>query len=281
MEKYLNGPIKEVITNFPKVGTILEQFNIGCVPCSVGSCLLKDVVHIHNLPIEQKTELMYLIEKSIYPDRKIRQPKIKAVSEKIENKEIKYSPPIKRLVDEHILIKKLLVLIPYMLKNLDIKTKSGEQLIINSVDFIRSYADKFHHAKEEDILFKYAVGNLDIINTMLEDHKTGRGYVKAIVEALTKKDKNAIIENLTKYKELLTQHIKKEDEILYPWIDRGLSVTQVGEVFSKFNEAEKKIGKEVSEKCKKFVEYLENGNTKSIVKGSRLLRRVTTKKGVR
>ena len=28
MEKYLNTPIKEVITRFTEVGTILEQFNI-------------------------------------------------------------------------------------------------------------------------------------------------------------------------------------------------------------------------------------------------------------
>jgi hypothetical protein len=36
MESYLNTSIKEVITEFPKVGQILEEYNIGCVPCSVG-----------------------------------------------------------------------------------------------------------------------------------------------------------------------------------------------------------------------------------------------------
>ena len=222
---------------------------------------------------------MYLIEKNIYPDRKIKKPKIKPCAKKIDNKEIKYSPPIKRLVDEHILIKKLLALIPYIMEILDVKTKSGRELIVNIVDFIRSYADKFHHAKEEDILFKYVDNNLDIINTMLEDHKAGRFHVKSIVDALTKGDKNAIIKHLMEYKKLLTQHIKKEDEILYPWIDRGLLITQVGEIFSKFNEAEKNIGEKAAKKYKKFIEDLENYTNKCVVKGRRLLRRTTTKGG--
>lgn len=42
MEKHLNSSIKEVITAFPEVGKIPEEYNVGCVPCSVGSCLLMD-----------------------------------------------------------------------------------------------------------------------------------------------------------------------------------------------------------------------------------------------
>lgn len=41
--------IKEVIEEYPPVGEILDRFNIGCIKCSVGSCLLKDVVAVHFL----------------------------------------------------------------------------------------------------------------------------------------------------------------------------------------------------------------------------------------
>ena len=58
MEKYLNAPIKEIITKFPRVGEILEEYNIGCVPCNVGSCLLKDIVEIHNLSEENEKALL-------------------------------------------------------------------------------------------------------------------------------------------------------------------------------------------------------------------------------
>ncbi|MBI5747564.1 MAG: hemerythrin domain-containing protein [Nitrospinae bacterium] len=271
MEKYLNKGIKDLISEFPEVRDILNEYNIGCVPCSVGSCLLKDIVQIHNLSPEDEEELMARITRAIYPvrnlakrdsnidisngvypDRKIKMPKIKKKAA-TESKEVKYSPPIQKLVDEHALIKKWLVLIPEVIEKLDIETEDGRKLVCDGVYFIRSYADKFHHAKEEDILFKYFDGTLDIIKAMHEDHETGRAHVRAIIEALERKDKKAIIEHLNGYKELLTGHIKKEDESLYPWMDRGLSIQQVGELFAKFNEAEEKIGKEVVERCRKFV----------------------------
>lgn len=256
MEKYLNTPIKEVITSFPKIGTILEEYHIGCVPCNVGSCLLKDVVAIHNLPGEQEAELMYRIEKEIYPQRDIKKLVVKGTSKKAV-KEIRYSPPIKRLVDEHILIKKWLGLIPEVIANLDLESESDRQLVLDGLDFIRFYADKFHHAKEEDILFDYTDKNLDIIKVILQDHETARAHVKAVLAAIKTKEKQSVIEHLNGYKDLLTEHIKKEDEILYPWIDRGLSTSQVGELFAKFNEAEEKLDKGVVENCKQFVGEVE------------------------
>jgi hemerythrin-like domain-containing protein len=58
------------------------------------------------------------------------------------------------------------------------------------------------------------------------------------------------------YRELLTGHIKKEDEILYPWMDRNLSTRQIGELFTKFSEADNQMGFS-PEKYEKFVEALE------------------------
>ena len=58
MEKYLDMPIKEIIAKFPKVADILNEYKIGCVPCNVGSCLLKDVVEVHNLSAEDEERLM-------------------------------------------------------------------------------------------------------------------------------------------------------------------------------------------------------------------------------
>lgn len=41
--------IQEVIKTYPEIGEILARYEIGCVTCSVGICLLKDVVSIHGL----------------------------------------------------------------------------------------------------------------------------------------------------------------------------------------------------------------------------------------
>src|SRR3989338_9359947 len=110
MEEYLNRNIKDLITQYPKVGKILERYDIGCTSCSLGSCLFKDIIEIHNLVPDVEVELMYEIEKELFPGKEIkkRAPKTKAVQ---AQGEIKYSPPIKKLVDEHVLIKRLIALI--------------------------------------------------------------------------------------------------------------------------------------------------------------------------
>ena len=234
MEEYLNKGIKEIITQFPEVENILNEYDIGCAPCSIGSCLLKDIIEIHNLSPEVEGELMARIAKAIYPDREVEIPRIKR-KPKADPREIRYSPPMEKLVYEHILIKRWAALIPEVINNLDVASEQGRQLIIDGIDFIRSYADKYHHAKEEGILFKYFDENLDIIKAMQQDHENARARVRAMLEAVDRKDKEVIAENLNAYQELLTDHIKKEDEILYPWMDRNLSITQIGELFSKFS----------------------------------------------
>lgn len=262
METHLNTPIKEVIAKFPRVGEILEEYEIGCVSCSVGTCLLKDIIEIHNLSEEEEKEAMTRIAKVIYPDRIIVMPKIERKA-KTRSKEIKYSPPMKKLVDEHVLIKRWIGLIPELLDRLNLDSPADRQVLFNGIDFIRSYADKFHHAKEEDILFKYFDENQDILKTMRDDHTKGRGHVKALGEAVKRRDKKAITEHLCAYGDLLTEHIKKEDEILYPWMDRSLSVSQVGELYSKFNEVDEISGNGVTERCRAFIIELEEKFEKS------------------
>ena len=251
MEEYLNKSIKEIINQFPEVGDILNEYNVGCVPCSVGSCLLKDIVEIHALLPEEEQELMARIAKIIYPDQEVKIPEITRKSE-ARSREISYSPPIKKLVDEHVLIKRWVAMIPEVIDSLDVETEPGRQLIIDGIEFIRSYADKYHHAKEEEILFKYFDENLDIIKTMREDHENARAHVRAVLEALEKRDKESISEHLNAYQELLTEHVKKEDEILYLWMERNLSITQVGELFSKFNGKDEEFGDEP----KRFEEFI-------------------------
>jgi len=265
LQKVLNREIKELINAYPEVGRVLEEYGIGCVPCSVGSCLLKDVVGIHNLDPQKEATLMYRIEKAIYPDRKISEPVVD-MTKKTAPKKITYSPPVKKLVDEHVLIKRLLALIPSIVEFTESSLKVDKDLILGCVDFIRTYADKYHHMKEEDILFKYVDANAEIIQVMFKDHDTGRGYVRQTVEGAEKNNKTQVKENLLAYRELLTQHIKKEDEILYPWIDRQLSTTQVGEMFRKCNEADASVGDELPKKYEKFIVELEEKFLQEVTK---------------
>lgn len=51
-------PINTTIETHPAIGEILDRYEIGCVTCGVGICLVKDVVGIHALgeAIEAKIE---------------------------------------------------------------------------------------------------------------------------------------------------------------------------------------------------------------------------------
>jgi len=53
--------IQDVVKDHPKIGEILDEYEIGCVGCSVGICLVKDVVTIHYLG----EEIEAVIEKQI------------------------------------------------------------------------------------------------------------------------------------------------------------------------------------------------------------------------
>ncbi len=256
LQEYMNKGIKDVISRFPAVADVLEQYNIGCAPCTEGSCLLKDIVDIHNLSPEDERALMAQIAEVIDRGGQVEATAVRRMPQ-AKPKDIEYSPPLRQLVDEHVLIKRWLALIPKFVESLDVESEEGRRLILAAVDFIRSYADKYHHAKEEEILFKYFDENSDILRTMHADHEKARSHVRAVLEALERRDKDAIAEHLTAYGELLAGHILKEDEILYRWMDRNLSMTQVGELFSKFAEVDEKMDKEVIDRCKTFVVRLE------------------------
>ena len=257
MEKYLNTGIKDIIAQFPETGKILEEYEIGCVPCAVGTCHLGDIVQVHNLTPDRERELMARITKIIYPDRDVVMP---AASHSDTGKrargEIKYSPPVKKLVDEHVLIKRLLAMIPDLAASMDLVSDESRGTVRGCVDFIRNYADRYHHAKEEDILFKYFDEREEIIKAMLADHARGREHVRGILEALETRDTGSAAGHLIAYRDLLSDHIRKEDEILYPWMERKMSTSDIGRLFSEFGAVDASFG-DTESKYRDFIEHLE------------------------
>ena len=75
MEALLSKGIKEIIDEHPDVEKVLDEYGIGCGPCSVGICQLKDIVDIHNLPEDQEQELMLKIANIIFPGQDVDIPK--------------------------------------------------------------------------------------------------------------------------------------------------------------------------------------------------------------
>ena len=254
LDDYLNKGIKEIITERPRIEAILDDYDIGCGPCMVGTCLLKDIVEIHALSPSDEQEMMGRIAKAISPDSEIEAPPTQRKA--TPRKALTYSPPMQKLVDEHKLIKRLIAQIPNLVESIDLETEEGRQRVLDGVDFIRNYADSYHHAKEEDLLFKYFDEDAEILKAMHDDHRNARNRVKNIVGGVDNRNRESVIENLVAYQELLTDHIRKEDDILYPWMDRSISTTQVGNLFSSFNGVDERFG-DAPAKYEEFVRKLE------------------------
>jgi hemerythrin-like domain-containing protein len=101
------------------------------------------------------------------------------------------------------------------------------------VDFIRGYADGWHHAKEEVLLFP-ALERAGMprhggpVGVMLREHEIGRVYVRAMADALDAAaggdaaGRARVVENALAYAGLLEAHIAKEDGILFAMADRIL-----------------------------------------------------------
>lgn len=49
--------INKTIAEHPVIGEILQKYDIGCVTCGVGICLVKDVVSIHALGDEIEAQI--------------------------------------------------------------------------------------------------------------------------------------------------------------------------------------------------------------------------------
>jgi hemerythrin-like domain-containing protein len=255
MERFLQSPIKELIERFPELGRILEDYAIGCVPCSVGTCLLRDIVEIHNLCPADEEELMGRIAGIVAPGQAVVIPRM-GRNRTAGPRKVSYSPPMKMLVEEHRRILRFVALIPTFAAELDLDSGEGRGRILDAVDFIRSYADRFHHAKEEELLFACFDEELDILKAMHEDHRRGRACVQGVLDALGRRDAEGVSRNLAEYGEILSEHIRKEDEILYPWMDRNLTTRQVGELYARFREVDETF-LEAGERYEAFVTDLE------------------------
>ena len=95
------------------------------------------------------------------------------------------------LVNEHVLIKRMLALIERFAPLTAAGQFSDWQFYLDGVDFIRNYADRFHHAKEEDVLFEALVANgmprqNSPVAAMLMEHDQGRAYVRALEAGASK-----------------------------------------------------------------------------------------------
>jgi len=147
--------------------------------------------------------------------------------------------PTEQLKAEHDAVKLGLRILSMVCTKLESKERITVEHLDQILEFIKIFTDKYHHGKEEDLLFNVMqsegipreagpIGDTMLYVALME-HYVGRDYIKDLTEALAKYragDRTVssnIIQTARDYLELLTQHIEKEDNILYPMADKYLS----------------------------------------------------------
>ncbi|OPZ82624.1 MAG: Hemerythrin HHE cation binding domain protein [bacterium ADurb.Bin429] len=255
LDARLEQNIKELLDEFPAMGDILNSYGIGCVTCAVGTCAMKDILEYHALPEAQARELMARLAAAM--GLSSAPAEASARPEPAAPRVITYSEPMQCLVDEHTLIKRWLAVIPAFARSVNLDSEADRRRVLSGVAFIRAYADRFHHAKEEDILFTRFDGDHEIIRVMLEDHVTGRRHVQGMQDAVAARDLTALTAHLLGYRDLLTEHIRKEDEILYPWMDRQLTPDEIEELAQAFRKADDRAAPGLAERFARFIESIE------------------------
>ena len=136
------------------------------------------------------------------------------------------------------------------------------------VEFLRIYADRCHHGKEEVYLFtflqKKGVPLTGCpLGALLHEHKIGREWVGKFAEAIEgyAKDRSggrgALQESMKALAALYPNHIWKEDYLLSPMANKLLSGSEQEGLRNTFEDAERELGSELHRKWERFAVELE------------------------
>ncbi len=154
----------------------------------------------------------------------------------------------KQLSEEHQNILKLTRILSERAGELSTGVPLDNVFFMEALKFIKGYADRFHHAKEEDILFKELCSkevennmHCNPVSQMLHEHDLGRGFVTMIEEGLEEDDRSKVADGCKGYAALLQDHIFKEDNILYPMAEEAIPKVIKERIMQKFNEINEKF----------------------------------------
>ncbi|MFV0379817.1 MAG: hemerythrin domain-containing protein [Anaerorhabdus sp.] len=144
-----------------------------------------------------------------------------------------------------------------VVRNACCKIVENEEVCIEDfkdvITFVREYADKHHHGKEEEVLFRDMVNELGsaakklVQNGMLVEHDLGRYYIAQLEKALDaySNDKSSInklniIANAMAWADLLERHIEKENQVVYNFAIRNFSDEKKNAIDNEVDQLESK-----------------------------------------
>lgn len=176
--------------------------------------------------------------------------------------------PTEELKAEHGGILRMLGILQAIIRKMNSQENFPKDRIEHIMEFLKVFADKCHHGKEEEFLFP-ALEDAGVpreggpIGVMLQEHQTGRelvGKMDASIDGLGTgriDGESTFKEAAETYIELLRQHIDKENNVLFPMADQRLSQERQHQMSEQFERLEReRIGEGRHETFHKLLEDL-------------------------
>lgn len=178
------------------------------------------------------------------------------------------STPIEILRREHRVIEGALRTLDGICVKLQRGIEVPPETLSRLIDFIRTYADGFHHGKEEAHLFPALEKNGvpcdgGPIGMMIEEHEAGRAFIAELTEAARgyeagdPRTVRRFVLGAWRYMELLTMHIHKEENVLFVIADEVLDDAALASLSEAFELEDVKLGAGLHEKYERIAAELE------------------------
>jgi hemerythrin-like domain-containing protein len=148
---------------------------------------------------------------------------------------------------EHRLIERMVAVAANHRMEIDDGGRPDRGLINSLVDFFRTYADKCHHGKEEDLLFAQLRSKplppalAEAMERLIEDHVRSRALVAKLDELNQGEEASRISEVLGQIATLYPDHIRREDKEFFPQAMRYLDKEESDRMLSEFREFDGKL----------------------------------------
>ncbi len=169
--------------------------------------------------------------------------------------------PAEQLKEEHEGIVLMLTILERVCARMEAEEKVDRDHLERIVEFLKVFVDQCHHGKEEELLFPAIIPmEKRLINILLGEHSQGRSYMRAMGKAHSRMrkfdggDLAEYVANAQRYIALMTQHIQKENNDLFPMLDSLLAKKKQRELVEGFEDLERRrIGEGTHEKFHKLL----------------------------
>jgi hemerythrin-like domain-containing protein len=174
--------------------------------------------------------------------------------------------PLDFLMKEHGLIERMFLLMEHEVEKMKNHNEANILFVKTAVDFIKMYADRTHHGKEEKILFRdlekkpLSPNHINVMKELLEDHVWARTTVGQLANAMNQylkgdiKILEQVINFLSEFVEFYPKHIKKEEQYFFLQVINHFTNEEQEKMFQEFEAFDPPL---IYEKYEEVIETLQ------------------------